>query len=296
MKKNSKDKIFASSLILPAAVMLCLTIILPLVEVIRMSFYNYSLLNLNQAAWNNFKNYRILFTDPEFGKTFIRTLYYVSVTVILDLLAGFTLALLLNRAIKGRNFLRGLLFLPWTFPTLVVAVVWLWIYQPQYGIFNYLLQTAHLITKNINWLGQMNTAMAAVIVAAVWKQTPLVMVMILAGLQTVSKDYEEAAMIDGATATQKFFKVTLPCIMGVVKAVSLISIITNFQMFVLFFTMTGGGPVRATTTLATYAYESAFMQFNLGKGAAVGVTWLVFLTMFTWVFNKILANKEAFAD
>ena len=290
------DKLFAIGLILPAALMLCLTIVLPLLEVIRMSFHNYSLLNMNQIKWNNFANYQLLFTDPELLFAFLRTFYYVVVTVALNLVIGFTIALLLNREIKSRNFLRGLFFLPWTFPTLVAAVVWLWIYQPQYGIFNYLLQTCDLISRHVNWLGELNTAMPAVIVASVWKQTPLMMVMILAALQTVPRDLEEAAVIDGASSSQRFFNVTIPCIMGVLKTVILSSIITNFQMFALFFVMTGGGPVRATTTLAIYTYEAAFMQFNLGKGEAVGVLWLVFLVVFTVTYNRILSKKEAFQD
>ncbi len=292
--KDFRDKAFAFLLIVPAAIMLLITIIIPLTEVIRMSFYNYSLLSINQIEWNNFFNYRSLLKDIEFGQTFLRTFYYVMVTVLLNLILGFAIALLLNRNIKGRNFLRGLFFLPWTFPTLVVGVIWLWIYQPQYGILNYLLNQFHVIHQNINWIGEMNTAMPAVIAAAVWKQTPLMMVMILAALQTVPKDLEEAAVIDGAGTIPKFFNVTLPCIMSVLKTVTLTSIITNFQMFVLFFIMTGGGPVRATTTLTIYTYETAFMKFNLGKGAAIGVFWLLFLVMFSVVYNAILTRKEAY--
>ena len=103
---------------------------------------------------------------------------------------------------------------------------------------------------------------------------------------------EEAAEIDGATGLQKFLCITVPCIMPVVKTVTLTSIVSNFQMFVLFFTMTGGGPVRATTTLPLYTYETAFSGFNLGKGAAIGVCWLVFLMIFSTIYNKVLSAKE----
>ena len=112
------------------------------------------------------------------------------------------------------------------------------------------------------------------------------------GLQSVPEDLKEAAEIDGATGVQKFWCITVPCIMPVVKTVTLTSIVSNFQMFVLFFTMTGGGPVRATTTLPLYTYETAFSGFNLGKGAAIGACWLVFLVIFSTIYNRVLSSKE----
>lgn len=118
------------------------------------------------------------------------------------------------------------------------------------------------------------------------------MIMLLSGLQTVPENLKEAAEMDGATGFQKFIAITIPCVMPVIKTVTLTSIVSNFQMFVLFFTMTGGGPVRATTTLPLYTYETAFSGFDLGKGAAIGVCWLVFLVVFSAVYNKVLSSKE----
>ncbi len=287
---NGKRKFnwFMIGLLTPAVAMLTFTIIIPVFVVIGMSFFHYSLMDIQNIVWNNFANYKSVFTDKEFLQTFLRTLIYVLGTVSTQFFIGLAVALLLNNSkIRGRKLFRSLLFLPWTIPSLVVAVTWMFIFQPQYGIANYLLQLG-----DYSILGSSKTAMLGVIVAAVWKQMPLMMIMLLSGLQTVPEDLKEAAVIDGASTWQKFKVITIPCIMPVIKTVTLTSIISNFQMFVLFFTMTGGGPVRASTTLPLYTYETAFTGFNMGKGAAIGVCWLLFLIIFSTVYNKILSKKE----
>lgn len=286
--KKKKINWFMVALLTPAVAMLTVTIIIPVFVVMGMSLFHYSLLDMNHIKWNNFGNYKSVFRDVEFYRTFGRTLVYVFGTVILQFFIGLLVALLLNSgSLRGRKVFRSLLFLPWTIPSLVVAVTWMFIFQPQYGIVNYLLGLG-----DSSVLGNSSTAMLGVIIAAVWKQMPLMMIMLLSGLQTVPLDLKEAAEIDGATGFQKFRCITMPCIMPVVKTVTLTSIVSNFQMFVLFFTMTGGGPVRATTTLPLYTYDTAFSGFNLGKGAAIGVCWLAFLVVFSTIYNEVLTAKE----
>lgn len=279
---------FALGLLAPAVALLSFTIILPVFLVIGLSLFKYNLLNLDKIQWNDFGNYTAIFQNPVFFQSFGRTLQYVFGTVAVQFVIGLAAALLLNsRLLRLTRLYRTLLFLPWTIPSLVVAVVWMFMYQPQYGVVNYALGL-----QNLNILGDMGTAMPGVIVAAVWKQMPLMMIMLLSGLQTVPDSLREAANIDGASALQAFRAIVIPCLMPVLKTVTLTSIITNFQMFVLFFTMTGGGPVRATTTLTVYTYETAFTGFNLGRGAAIGVCWLAFLVIFSGVYNKALSSRE----
>ncbi len=294
--RGIRERLFAFALVAPAVVMLCLTIVIPIIDVIRMSFLSYNLLKIREVAWNRFANYLYMLRNPEFALTFGRTLYFVFVSVAVQFLLGLACALILHQRIIGAEAIKGALFLPWTIPMLIVGVVWMWIYQPQYGVLNYIVRTVlHLTENNINWAGQMNTAMPAVIAATVWRTTPFMIVMISAGLQTVPSDLLEAALIDGANPLQKFFRVTLPCIMSVVKTVTLTSIILNFQMFVLFYVITGGGPVNATTTLTVYTYETAFMTYNFGRAAAVGVFWLLFLILFSILYNRFLTRAEAYA-
>ena len=288
MRTKRKINWFMILLLIPAVAMLTVTIIMPVFVVVGMSFFRYNLLDMANVHWNNFANYKAVFADPEFVKTFGRTLTYVCGTVGAQFVIGLGVALLLNsKRIRRRRIFRSLLFLPWTIPSLVVAVTWMFILQPQYGVMNYLLGLG-----DYSILGNSSTAMLGIIVSAVWKQMPLMMIMLLSGLQTVPEDLKEAAEIDGANGFQKFLCITIPCIMPVIKTVTLTSIVSNFQMFVLFFTMTGGGPVRATTTLPLYTYETAFTGFDLGKGAAMGVCWLVFLVVFSVIYNKVLSAKE----
>jgi multiple sugar transport system permease protein len=294
--RKLNERLFALALVLPAIAMLSFTIGIPIIDVIRMSFLNYSLVKLKEVSWNRFQNYLALFRNAEFALTFLRTLYFVFISVALQFLCGLVCALILNQRIFGGALIKGALFLPWTIPMLIVGVVWMWIYQPQYGILTYIVHDVlHLTRTAINWAGQMNTAMPSVIAAAVWRNTPFMIVMLTAGLQTVPNDLLEAAVIDGANAAQKFWRVTLPCIMSVVKTVTLTSIIVNFQMFVLFFVITGGGPVHATRTLTVATYETAFMAYDFGRAAAVGVVWLLFLILFSTAYNRLLSRTEAYA-
>jgi len=287
-RQKHKINWFMILLLVPAVALLTITILIPVAVVIVMSLFRYNMLDLAHVRWNSFANYRAVFGSSEFFATFGRTLAYVAGTVSLQFLLGFSVALMLNsRALRFKKLFRGLLFLPWTIPSLVVAVTWMFIFQPQYGIVNYLFRLG-----DYSVLGSPSTAMLGVIVAAVWKQMPLMMIMLLSGLQTVPENLKEAAQMDGATGWQKFATITIPCVMPVIKTVTLTSIVSNFQMFVLFFTMTGGGPVRATTTLPLYTYETAFSGFDLGKGAAIGVCWLAFLVVFSTVYNKVLSAKE----
>lgn len=293
-KEKLFDNIFAIGLILPAFLVLCLTILYPIFGVIRLSFFKYNLMAAHQIHWNNFENYKIIFSDSEFYHSFLVTIIYVTITVIVQFVIGMFLALLLTSEIRGRNAIRGLMFLPWTIPTVIGGFVWMWIFQPQYGILNFMLKSLHLINSEVNWLGQTNTALGGIIVAAVWKQAPLMMVMLISALQTVPKELSEAADIDGANAFQKLFKITMPCIMSVVKVLIILAVINNFQMFGLFFSMTGGGPSDATTSLAIYTYQTAFMKYDMGKGAAIGVVWMIFLVAFSVIFNNRMSKKQAY--
>lgn len=287
MHKKKKINWFLICLLAPALLMLTITILIPVIVVVAMSFFNYNLLDMNNVYWNNFANYKAL--DKEFVETFGRTILYVLGTVSIQFVIGLITALILNnKSVRGSGFFRSLLFLPWTIPSLVVALVWMFLYQPQYGVINYIFGL-----EDFSILGNPKTAMIGVIIGAVWKQMPLMMVMLLSGLKTVPDNLLEAAEVDGAAGWQKFIHITIPCIMPVIKTVTLTSIISNFQMFVLFFNMTGGGPIRATTTLPLYTYETAFSGFNLGKGAAIGVCWLLFLVIFSTLYNKVLSSKEA---
>ncbi|MCZ8513714.1 sugar ABC transporter permease [Paenibacillus filicis] len=264
-----------------------LTIISPLFKSIYMSFTDYSLMSATYK-WNNLDNYITILKSPDFYHSLRITLLYVVNAVLIDLLIGLSLALILNRSIKFRGFFRSIVMIPWAIPTIVTALIFMWIYQPDYGVLNYALNHLGIVHEKINWLHSINWALFAIVVVAVFRQTPLVSVMLLAGLQNIPGSLYEAAKIDGASGWRMFTNVTLPLLKPVITSVSLIMVVNNFQMFTLFFTLTGGGPANATSSLAILTYETAFSKYELGKGSAIGVIWLVLLFSFSIIYTRIM--------
>ncbi|MFH5185298.1 carbohydrate ABC transporter permease [Paenibacillus sp. TAB 01] len=290
LSRQRKNALFASVLLLPAILLLGLTILSPLVKSILMSFTNYSLLSPDRS-WNNFANYTSLLASQEFYHSLKVTLVYVVFTVGIDLVIGMVLALVLNQNIRFRAFFRSIVMIPWAIPTIVTALIFLWIYQTDYGVLNYTLLHMGIISSNINWLQSIGFAMPSIIVVAVFRQCPLVAVMILAGLQNISVSLYEAAKIDGASGWRLFTGVTLPLVKPVIASVTLIMIVNNFQMFTLFYTLTNGGPAGSTTSLAILTYVTAFSKYEMGKGSAIGVIWLVLLFGFSVIFTRVM-NRE----
>lgn len=286
---------FAFALVVPALALFSLTVISPLVRAIGNSFYDYHLTSMHERAWNGLGHYAALLGSPDFYNALRNTLTFVVASVSIELVLGMGIALLLNQNVRFRNVLRGLVFVPWTIPTIVVALVWMWLYQPQYGIVNYVLQSVGIIKQPIHWLANLRWAMPAVIAAAVWKQTPLMVVMLLAGLQTVPRELVEAARVDGAGSLRVFWHITLPYLTGIITTTTLILVINNFQQFGLFWTMTGGGPINRTTTLAILTYQTAFEKYDLGLGSAIGVVWLCVLLAFAAVYTRLLRRSQVYS-
>jgi len=286
------DTLFAILLILPSFILIAFAIFIPVVESIYMSFLDYKLQAGAQHTWNHFQNYKELFTEKEIWSSLRITLVYVSAVVILLMILGLALAMILNKNIKGRNVIRGVILLPWAMPVVISALLWMWIFQPQYGVLNYILQRLNIIKGPIAWVTSVNFALPSIIITSLWRQLPFIVVMLLAGLQSIPRDMYEAAAIDGANKVQMFFNITLPFLRNVIKSTVLISIIDNFKQFPLFWIMTGGGPMGKTTNLAILTYKNAFVNLNFGKGAAVSTIWLVLLMVFSVIYNKVFTTNE----
>lgn len=292
LNEKRKDMLFLLFIISPAFILLISTIGIPIIKSLYMSLFDVSLLRMSSYTWNSFGNFRKLFADEEFGHAIIVTFRYVFTVVGLQFVFGMMLALLLNGKIKFRRVIRTAILIPWVIPTIIGALLWMWLFQPQYGVVNYILQALHISDQPLQWLSDINLALWAVIIAALWKQLPFMVTMLLAGMQGISSDMYEAAMIDGANKRQQFWYVTLPMLKNTIKTVTLIACIENFKMFPLFWIMTSGGPINSTTTLAIFSYKTAFIDLDLGLGAAIGVLWLVMMLLFSWGYNKLFAIGE----
>ena len=298
MKKGlqSGDKQFSLMLLSPAVIITVIFILVQVVDSIYRSFFDYKVKNIisgKPGTWNNFANYVKLFTNGKLPTAMTNTLLFVFGVVIAQFILGMALALVLNTNIRFSRFIRSIMMIPWVVPTLISGLVWLWMFQPQYGLVKYFvgILSGGKIT-DFAILNNPTTAMLGVSVAALWKQIPLATLLLLAGLANVPEDMLEAAKIDGANEAQRFFKITLPYMKSVIKVTVSMSIIENFKQFPLFWTMTGGGPNNSTTTMAILSYREAFVSNNFGSGAAVTTVWMLMMIAVVFVYNRIFRKED----
>ena len=298
MKKGlqSGDKQFSLMLLSPAVIITVIFILVPVVDSIYRSFFDYKVKNIisgKPGTWNNFANDVKLFTNGKLPTAMTTTLLFVFGVVIAQFILGMALALVLNTNIRFSRFIRSIMMIPWVVPTLISGLVWLWMFQPQYGLVKYFvgILSGGKIT-DFAILNSPTTAMLGVSVAALWKQIPLATLLLLAGLANVPEDMLEAAKIDGANEAQRFFKITLPYMKSVIKVTVSMSIIENFKQFPLFWTMTGGGPNNSTTTMAILSYREAFVSNNFGSGAAVTTVWMLMMIAVVFVYNRIFRKED----
>ena len=295
-KKATGDRLFWLMLILPALAIVTAFILIPIADSVRMSFTEYKIKNIlrgTPAVWNSFENYTKLFRNKQFLPTIYRTFGFVVMVVGMQFLLGMVLALILNSNVKGARFIRSIMMMPWVVPTVISALIWLWIFQSQYGLFKYLVQlfTFGHVT-DFAMLNDTRFALGGIGMAALWKQIPLTTLLLLAGLQNVPDDMLEAATIDGAGYFTRLFRIVIPYMRSVIQVILTMAIIENFKQFPLIWTMTGGGPSNATTTLAVLSYREAFVSQNLGSGAAVTTIWMLLMILVVWVFRKCMKRQE----
>lgn len=275
----------------PAVLLLAFTVLYPLGRAIWLSFHKYSLVDPFNNRFVGLDNYRTLLESDAYRNVWKTTLIFVIASVALQFLLGFFTAIVLNNQdLKRTGLFRGLLLVPWIVPTVVTSLLWKWIYNQQYGIFNYVLKRAGLIPGFKAWIGEPDLAMFSVVLANVWKGFPFHMIILLAALQTIPSDVVEAATIDGASAFERFRHIVLPYLRYIIMIDLLISIIWTFQNFTLIWTMTEGGPADATTTLAINIYRTSFQGFDMGMGAAIGATWLLALLAFSVLFIRFVGG------
>jgi multiple sugar transport system permease protein len=281
------------SFILPAMSLLLVLTGYPLFQVIQMSFYNYE--DASNPAFAGTANYVAFMKDPLFWNALGNTLIFTLTSVLLGLIVSLTLALLLNQPInsKVKGIFRSVLMFPWLFSSTVVAATWILIFNP-FGLLNWILQTVGLTELGQTaWLSHEDYSLFGVIVANVWRGFPFMMLMLLAGLQTISKDLYEAAEIDGANFFQRFIYVTLPQLKNIMMTVATLEIIWNFRSFDLVFLMTGGGPMNSTEVLSTYVYRYAFRTLNFGYASAMAIFMLLVMVLVSVVYLRASLKKEA---
>jgi multiple sugar transport system permease protein len=293
MPGHTADIAFSLTLAAPAMLMTIIFILFPVVDSVYKSLLTFKVSNIisgKPGTWNNFANYIRLFQNNKLVPAIITTFYFIAVIVICQFVFGMSLALILNSNIRGSRFLRSIMMIPWVVPTVISALVWMWIYQPQYGLLKYFMSLFGV--NDFAILNNPSTALWGVIIAALWKQIPLTTLLFLAGLQNVPEDMLEAATVDGANGPRRFFSIIVPSMKSVIKITLTMALIENFKQFPLVWTMTGGGPQNSTTTLAILSYREAFVSNNFGSGAAVTTIWMLLMMIVVFFYNKFMGSSN----
>jgi len=278
-------------LIIPALTVVAVVAFYPTAVTFWMSFREV-LLIFRVNKFIGLENYRNLLQDSNFSNALINTFYFTFASVGLETLIGLGIALVIHESFPGRGVVRAAVLVPWAIPTVVTSTMWKWIFNTNYGMLNYLLKKFGFISVNQNWLGSPALAMLCAILADAWKTTPFIALIALAGLQTVSDDLHEAAIVDGANGWQRFKSITFPLIMPILTVAVLLRSLDAFRVFALIFVLTGGGPADSTEVLSTYTYKILFSTSNFGYGSALATSMFLSVAFITFLFLLLLRGEN----
>jgi ABC-type sugar transport system permease subunit len=289
-KKQWPESWVAAAFVAPAALIIVLIVLVPLGRALWMSLFNIQLTRPGVEPFVGLGNYVDQLVSGNFWGAVGRALFFTVASTALELLLGLALALLMDQPLRGRWLLRTIIILPWALPTIVNALMWRWIDNAEYGSLNALLTQTGIIDHYQPWLSNSDTAMWMVIVADVWKLTPLVAILLLAGLQSVDREVVEVARVDGAGGWQTFRLILLPLITPVILIVLVLRTMEAFKVFDIIWIMTHGGPANSTQSIAIYAYQTAYQGFDFGRGAALGYLIALVIMVLAALYLRLLGR------
>lgn len=289
LSRRTKRILTILALLAPAAGLRLFTAVYPYVQAVQLSFYDYNPA-FPPKRWIGLDNYEKALNDIVIRTSLSFTVVFVVASTIFQIVLGLGVALLLNRHFPGRGLVRAINLIPWAIPMVVVAVGFRWMLDPQYGIFNDLLD--RIFGINVPWLTRFWPSRIAVIGTNVWKSTPFLAIVFLAALQAIPQDTIEASRVDGANRVQSFFGITLPLLMPQVVVIGLFMLVWQLASFDLIFAMTGGGPGYATQVLAYSIYQVAFTGLNYGYASAISMILFVVVALTTAVMLLIFRRVE----
>jgi trehalose/maltose transport system permease protein len=277
-------------LVLPAVVVVFLVIGFPLFSVIVDSFMKLKLDGVTPPSFVGFDNYLFIFSDPDFWHSVWVTLIFTFFSVTIESVLGLVVALVANSKFKGRTLLRVAILIPWAIPTVVSSQIWKWMFNDIYGVANIILAGLHIIPHKLAWLATPETALPVIIAVDVWKTTPFMSLLLLAGLQLIPADLYEAASIDGASGVRKFFSVTLPLVMPTLLVALIFRTLDALRVFDIFYIMVGGQGNMAT--MAVYNQQQLIQFLDAGVGSATSVVILIFIMIFVVAYTRF--SKASF--
>jgi ABC-type sugar transport system permease subunit len=281
--------------IVPFVVAALVFMVYPVLESVRLAFYQHNPLNPDASVFVGLENFRTIFDDPLFWQSFRQAAIWTGCSIVLQTVIGVGLALLLHLPLRGISIFRGLLLFPYIVPTVVIALILQWMLNPDIGVVNWSLRGAGLIDESIYWLATPNMAMLSTIMLNVWKYTPFVTICVLARLQTIPLELYDAAKVDGAGPLRRFFDITLPQLAEVLVVVVIFRTIWTFNKFEEIYLLTKGGPGTSTFNLAIYSFEQSVASLKMGVGAATGVVMMFLLFAGSLIYMRVFrfASEEA---
>ena len=287
LKMDVRKNYYLYLFMLPTLLYLVLFLVYPIINSIYTSFTDLSLIKPGSGKFVGFANYiKLLTSDGNFWPIMRNTLIWVFGSTILQYLFAIPAALCLNQRFKGRSVVRGLMMVPWVTPVIIMGLIWKWIYDGDYGLLNYVLNT------NLVWLGDKNTVWFALLATSLWKGLPYATLMFLAGLQSVPGELYEASYVDGCNAWNRFRHITMPMLTPVILATALTSIVQTWTKFEVIWVLTAGGPGYTTSILPTYIYSKSFVMYDMGAGSAVSVIAMICMMVFVVVYLKVYNRNQ----
>lgn len=281
----------ATALIVPSLVVILGLIVGPIFYAFFLSLHEMNLL-IPGRTFIGLGNYEHMLTDSAFWQSLGRTFYFAAVSIFLQITLGLGIALCLNEQFPLRGLLRGVVILPWAIPTVINAILWQWIYNPNYGAANALLMQLGILKQPVLWLSKPFLALNSIIVADTWRMIPVYIVMFLAALQSIPPDLYEAAKVDGANALQRFWKVTLPFLRSIMLVILVMRTMQVLRVFDIIYIMTKGGPSDGTMVISFLTYNQTFKFLNFGYGSALAFA-VAFITLcLSLIYIRVLRQED----
>ena len=291
LKIINKKKLSPYGLIIPVIIFMIIVYGYPLLLTFKYSFQEVSLIG-SENTFVGFRNYIRVLTDEKFYNTLILTFKWAVLTIVIKIVIGFIMALLLNAELYFKKALRFLVLIPWAIPQVVVAILWTWILDGQYGYLNYYLQKFGFVEEVIRWLSDPNLALISTSIVDAWIGIPLITMIFLSGLSSIPDSLYEAAMVDGANLFQRFRYITLPAMKKVFLIALTLTTIWTFNSFNVIYVLTGGGPMDATETMMIKIYHEAFGKYNLGMSSTLSIIVFIILTILSILYWKQINRDE----
>lgn len=283
---RQRDRWGSVLFIVPAGALCAVFLCYPILDTFWLSIHSVNEFEQVQGL-SGFANFEHVFADAGFRGSLLRSLIWTAAVVLITTFLGTFVAVVLNQPWRGRSIVRGLLLLPWASSLVVTTLLWQWVADPDYGALDHLGRDIGLLSTNVAWLGSANTALPLMIWIAIWVSVPPTALIVLAGLQGISKDVYEAVSLDGTRGWRLFLDVTLPLLRPVLTVSVLLNVIFVFNSFPIIWILTQGGPVGETNTLPTYMYNLGFELYEMGDAAAVAIIMFFILLLFSVLYTRL---------